>query len=259
MANLFKTRSKHHRIYVEEKGNRVILKFNNMVQTAVGIDESCVSYLAYINYLHLPLALKPDAEQVLIIGLGGRALPRRMLRDYPGMQLEVVEIDPVVVDVARRYFNLPQDPRLSVIVADGREYLASASRVYDLIISDAFQADSIPTQLTDEAFFRQVKLRLRPDGVLAYNVVSALQGSESAVFKSIYQNISAVWRSTYVFPVGISRYHDPESVRNIILLATDCQVPAETLKEMVENRAEGRVSIPGFPEFAQDLYRGRVC
>ena len=57
---------------------------------------------------------------MLFIGLGGGSAPKRMWRDFPELQLQVVELDPEVVDAAYRWFELPRDPRLDVDAEDGR-------------------------------------------------------------------------------------------------------------------------------------------
>lgn len=250
---LFKTRSRYHRILVVEKAGRRLLKFNNMTQTAVDADSGFFSFFSYINYLHLPLALKPDAERTLVIGLGGGALPRRMRRDYPEISIDVVEIDPAVVQVARDYFFLVEDDRLKVTVADGREFITSTRVTYDHIIIDAFNSDSVPVQLTTEGFFRQVKDRLSSDGVMAFNAISALRGMHSGTFDSVHRTVKKVWEKVYTFAIGYGSKKDPESLRNIIIMATDRVVPREVLEERIAGRVDGRVTVPGFSGFINDL------
>ena len=60
------------------------------------LDDPFETDLSYVAYLHLPLAVKPDASSALLIGLGGGMLAKRMWRDYPGMHIDAVEVDPGV-------------------------------------------------------------------------------------------------------------------------------------------------------------------
>ena len=83
---------------------------------------------AYSDYLQLPFAYRAQTENVLYIGLGGGSAPKRTWRDFPGVQLDAVELDPEVVDVAYEYFELPRDPRMKVEVQDGRRYVADERR-----------------------------------------------------------------------------------------------------------------------------------
>ena len=253
-VTVFQTRSQYHRISVVEKGGRRFLKFGHLPQTAIDIENGFSSCLPYVNYLHLPLAINPEGKKALLIGLGGGALPKRMWRDYPELEIEVVEIDPVVVEVARSYFGLPQDPRLTVTVGDGRDYVASTGKVFDYVIIDAFRSESVPDQLVTEDFMRQVKGRLTPEGVLTYNLIGAVQGHQSGPFLKIRQCVSEIWKKTFVFPLGLAKSSDPDRIRNIILLATDTEISRETLENRIKGRAGGRVTVPGFPNFRFDLY-----
>ncbi|NPV89459.1 MAG: fused MFS/spermidine synthase [Firmicutes bacterium] len=249
----FKAKSRFNRISVVDKSGIRMLKFDNMTQTAVDIEDGYRNRLKYIDYLHLPMAFTLDPARVLIIGLGGGALPRRMWMDYPRLSISVVEIDPKVVEVAYVYFDLPRDPRLSVFVDDGREYLGKDQTVYDQIIIDAFNTDSIPSDLITDGFMRTVKAHLGADGVMAINVIGAVGGTESFGFESIKRTVSRIWDRVFTFPIGIHKTGDLDRVRNIIMVATDQEVDAGVIEDRVKGRAQGRVSVPGFEEFYKDL------
>jgi spermidine synthase len=208
--------------------------------------------------MHLALALKPDAKRVLVVGLGGGSIIKRMWRDYPEVTIDAVEIDPVVVDVAERYFELPSHARIDVTVEDGRRFLRRTDETYDIIIMDAYYADALPFHLTTVEFFREARARLAPGGVLAYNVISAVEGPRSDLFRSMYRTVGGVWEHRWVFPIGIGTEGLPESNRNIIVLATDNRVSEEELRAQIENRVAGRVTVPGFDKFGRDLYLDSV-
>ena len=74
-------------------------------------------------------------EKVLYIGLGGGSAPKRTWRDFPGVRIDAVELDPEVVDVAYEYFELPRDPRMRVTVEDGRRYVSQNDGPWDVIAS----------------------------------------------------------------------------------------------------------------------------
>ncbi len=85
---------------------------------------------------------------MLVLGLGGGAVTKRWWRDYPDMTIDTVEIDPVVIDVAQRYFGLPDDERIRVVNQDARRFVQESSAKYDVIIVDCYYADSLPSHLT---------------------------------------------------------------------------------------------------------------
>ena len=115
----------------------------------------------YTDLFHLGIAYNPVRAR--------RPLrrPRRRLvgeadgRDFPELRLHAVELDPVVVDVAYRYFGLLRDPRLQVDVGDGRRFLAGNEKRWDVIVIDAFFADSIPAHLVTQEFLALVRSRRR--------------------------------------------------------------------------------------------------
>ncbi len=251
---VFRKDTQYHRITVIDRGNVRSLKFDNRRQSAIDLRDGYTSDIRYTDYLHLALALKPDAGRALVIGLGGGTLPKRMWRDYREMRIDVVEIDPVVVDVARRYFDMPSDPRLRVFTADGRRFVADTEERYDIVVIDAYYADSIPFHLATTEFFRQVRGVLSSDGVVAYNLIGRVEGDGSELFRSFYRTVRSVWSGVYVFPVGLAQDEAPRLTRNIVMLASDVAVPDAVLLDRIERRVGGRVSVRGFADFGADLY-----
>jgi spermidine synthase len=172
--------------------------------------------------------------------------------------VDSVEIDPVVVDVSRRYFFLPEDERIDVHVADARRYVQTTDETYDVVVVDAYYADSLPFHLTTEEFYREVKERMAPDGVLAYNVISAIEGDGSRLFRSTYRTAEGVWEDLWVFGVDPGHETPDDLNQNIIVLATDAKLTEDELLTRIETRVDGKVKVPGFEEFSGDLYEGRV-
>ena len=105
---------------------------------------------------------------------------------------------------------------------------------------------------------REVKAVMAPDGVIAYNVISSAEGDGSDLFRSMYRTAQGVWDDIWVFPIGIGSDGVAESRRNIIVLATDTRLSEDELRERIESRVDGSVSITGFAEMADDLYTERV-
>ncbi|MCX8007916.1 MAG: fused MFS/spermidine synthase, partial [Coriobacteriia bacterium] len=185
-AVLFRADTQYHRITVTEDAEVRHLRFDRSHQSGLRLDDPFASAIRYPDYMHLALALKPDAKRVLVCGLGGGAITRRFWRDYPQVRVDTVEIDPVVVDVARRYFWLEEDARLRVFVDDARRFVQRTAATYDIVIVDAYYADALPAHLTTAEFLSEIKRVMSPDGVLAYNVISAPAGPRSELFRSMY-------------------------------------------------------------------------
>lgn len=255
---LFRTDTQYHRLSVTESDNVRHLRFDASHQSAIDLADGYTSTIAYPNHMDLALALNPEATRVLVLGLGGGAIPKRWWRDYPDMRIDAVEIDPVVIDVAKRYFGLPDDERLRVVNEDARRFIQASNDTYDIVIVDCYYADALPFHLTTDEFLAEVKARMAPDGVLAYNVISSVSGPDSKLFRSMYSTASGRWSHLWAFPIGLGDSGLEAERRNIIVLATDAPVGRSELVSRIDDRVGGKVKVADFPDFAHDLYSGVV-
>ena len=255
---LYRADTQYHRITVTEDATFRHLRFDKTHQSAMNLKDGYTSSIRYPDYLQSALALKPDAKKVLVLGMGGGTVTKRFWRDYPGVRVDTVEIDPAVVGVATRFFAYPEDARLRTFTEDARRYVKATDQRYDIVIVDCYYADSLPSHLVTDEFFREVKAKMSPDGVLAYNLIGAVQGDHSRLFRSIYRTAGGVWSGMYVFPIGIGSDRSPDSRRNIVVLASDSGVSRDLLMRRIADRVGGRVTVPGFESFGRDLYGGVI-
>jgi len=257
---LLHKRTEHHQLRVVDTEGVRSLEFDGHRQSAIRLDDGFASDIRYTDYLHLTLALNPDPHRVLVLGLGGGALPKRMWRDYPAIErIDCVDIDPEIVEIARRYFELPEDDRLCVHVDDGRHFVQRSTERYDIAAIDAYYADAIPYALATEEFFRELDERLADDGVAAYNVIGAVEGWRSRTLRAVYKTMRQLWPRVYVFPVDLALARDPRRIRNVILLGTRVALSDRELAARIGSRVGGRVTIQRFPLFAEDLYTQTIA
>ena len=195
--------SAYHSIAVVEDGQDRYLRFDSSFQSAMDLDDPFVTPFDYVPYLSLAFAYRPEAANALYVGLGGGSAPKRAWRDFPDLRLQAVELDPEVVDVARKWFALPQDPRLAVEVEDGRRYLQRNDRRWDVIVLDAYYSDALPFHLTTQEFLQLVRDRLAPGGIVVANVIGAVEGENSKLFRAFYRRIA---RSSRAWPCTRSRF-----------------------------------------------------
>lgn len=254
---MYESHSAYHRLRVTDDNGVRLLKFERNQQSSMLLDDPFETTIEYVGYLHIALAVAPHAARALAIGLGGGSLVKRFWRDYEPMHLDVVELDAEVVEIAYELFALPRDERIRVIVGDGRAFLETSPETYDIIVIDAFDDDRIPQPLTTEEFLRTVRDHLSPDGVVAYNVIGSVYGPTSKHFRSLHRTASNVWRRVWSFPVGIAE-DAREQTRNIVMLASDADLSDDELLDRIASRVDGRVTVPKFELFAEDLYRGTI-
>jgi len=242
----------YHRITVSDEGAIRYLRLDRYWQSARDRSAPLRTVFSYTDYLHLPLALIPRPKHVLFVGMGGGTAPSRFFHDYPDLAIDVVEIDPAVADTAIRFFDLPRGPRLTVHVQDGRLWLRRTADRYDLIVLDAYLIDTIPFHLATREFYTEAAARLAPGGAVAANVIGALRGPESRLFRAIDKTFASVFPAVYVFPVDGDA---GESLQNLIIVGTSGpRLDAGAVRARAEAAAaSGRVTIAGFVRDAATL------
>jgi spermidine synthase len=243
---LYAKNSRYHRIVVVDDGAYRTLLFDALTQSGMRIKDPYASVFRYTDYLQLVMAYKPSARRVLFLGLGGGSAPKRFWRDYPQLQIDVAEVDPDVVGVARRYFAVPTDPRLRIKAQDGRRFLAESSRRYDAIVVDTYYSDSIPFHMTTREFVGLARERLTPGGVIAMNVIGSVRGSGSKLFRALYRTYRTEFPTVVVHPVD-----SVDTLGNIILLATEGAAPAKPL--LSARWRELRARTPTAPDLSRAI------
>ncbi len=210
---------------------------NNIPHSAMYLNESVKPVYRYTDYFNLALGYNTNISRVLFIGGGGFSGPKQFMEDYPWISVDVVEIDPVVVDVAHKYFLVPEtDPRLSIFVMDGRQFLEEAE-VYDLIVLDAYSFTYVPFHLMTDEFMRLVDSHLSSEGVLVANVIGSLVGDTSELLWSmvitVRQNIPQV--DLY------STIDGPDSVvQNICMVASKQEITPDMIEVNLGSWADSR-------------------
>jgi spermidine synthase len=139
-------------------------------QTALYPERPHELMLPYARAMSSAFLVQPKPKDVLIIGLGGGALPSFLRRHFPDTRVTVVELDPQVIDVARRFFGFKEDDKVRAVAGDGRKFIETTDQKYDLIMLDAYGPDSIPRALATREFLQAVKRRLAEGGIVAANV-----------------------------------------------------------------------------------------
>lgn len=153
-------------------GGRTLV-LDTLRHSYVDLDDPTYLQFGYIRTFAAALDTRPSEPQaVLHVGGGGMTLPRYLLRTRPDSTNLVVEIDAGVVDVDRTRLALPDDPRLTVQIADGRTTVARlATDSHDVYVGDAFGGVAVPWHLTTQETFRDISRVLRPGGLVVLNVI----------------------------------------------------------------------------------------
>jgi spermidine synthase len=205
------------KVHVRQRGKTRYLYLGrrmDIVHTRLHMDRPAELISPYQRCLLVAFALvdRPQrtVRRMAMVGLGGGALTRFFQIKLPDIAFHSVEIDPVVVAVARRFFGVRDTTGYRSYAMDGRAFLAQAKRPYDVIIIDAFDAEAnMPRQLASVTFFKLLKQRLRPHGVLITNFLV----HDRRIYASVYQTLKSVFPAVMRLP--LSRFKS----NNVLLIA----------------------------------------
>ncbi|WP_416838424.1 spermidine synthase [Haloferax sp. DFSO52] len=214
-TTVYHTQTAYQELRVVDAGDTRTLYLDRQPHSAMDLDDPTRHVFEYTSYFHVPFLLSDDIDRVLFVGGGGFTGPRVFLEKYPNVTVDVVEIDPEVVSVAKQYFRVQESERLNIYTMDGRQYLQETNQTYDLIVLDAYRKDKVPFQLTTVEFMRLTSDRLDDDGILFANVISAPSGPASQFYRAEYKTMQAVYPQVYSFPTAGSVV-----VQNIEVVAT---------------------------------------
>jgi spermidine synthase len=190
----------YNHIHVADDAGMRYMDFDNLRQSGMLLEDPWQLRLRYTRFLALALAFQPEPKRALVLGLGGGSFPKRLYRDFPQIVVDVVDIDPEVVAIAKRYFQVPEDSRLRLHPLDGRRFVQETTQKYDLIFLDAYNSDTIPFHLTTREFYRELEARLAPGGVVVSNIIGALRGPQSGFFRAMYRTLAETFPTVYVVP-----------------------------------------------------------
>lgn len=188
-------RSLYQTILITQEPSRLCMKFTIRDRER---NQSCMDprspkrmVFTYTRMMMASLLLTPEPGSVFVAGLGGGTLPTALAELLPEARIEVAEIDPAVIAVARTYFGFAANDRLQVHVSDARVFVKRAlarGEHYDLVLLDAYSGDYIPEHLMTLEFLAETRDLLASGGVLAANTfaTSSLYDHESVTYREIF-------------------------------------------------------------------------
>lgn len=185
-------------VQVFERGDRRELRFGNrIVQSAWSTVAPDTLLLEYTRAMMAALMVCPRAEYILHLGLGGGSLARFIHRFCPNVRQRVIEINPGVIEVAYRYFDLPVSSRLLVAEGNCIDYVETTRENYDLIFVDAFHAEGPSEGVNSPSFFQLLRRRLNRNGWVVANV----WGSDRERLHDISRLMNSIFPSTFAVSV----------------------------------------------------------
>ena len=175
----------------------------------------------------MPLILPPlidhPLRRALIIGNAGGTMARALVHEYPGVQVDGIEPDPAVSDIARQVMAMSSVAGLHVIEGDGRAFLETTSTRYDLVIIDAYHQAYVPFWLVTQEFFGLARAHLVAGGAIAFNM--ARVPGDDRLAQAVSGTLATVFPDVRVWPA--LRFNE-------LVMGFDRQMSSATLRSRLD-------------------------
>lgn len=174
---LYERQSRYHYIRVIESGNVRTMTFRrkgfDRNQSSMDMSDPFRPCLPYYPLMFSGYLFAPHPKRILIVGMGAGVLSRWSAYYFPEATVESIELDPDVVDVAKKFFGFEEGERQRVFIRDARvqiKVFQAQPEKYDIIMLDAFRGGYVPFHLTTKEFFEECRNILSLDGALVVNL-----------------------------------------------------------------------------------------
>jgi predicted membrane-bound spermidine synthase len=197
---VYETESAYNYIQVVKWGDDVYLRLNDGqgVHSVYNPHEilsgGIWDYFLVAPYFNNPPYGEEQLSSMALIGSAAGTVAKEYTAAYGPIPIDGAELDPQIIRVGREYFAM-DEPNFRPLAQDGRYFLATSDKKWDVVCIDAYRPPYIPFHLTTYEFFREVEEHLTEQGVVAinagrtstdYSLVNALAGTMKAVFPNVY-------------------------------------------------------------------------
>lgn len=218
---LYKGESPFSRYKVVETsydGRRARVLYGNRwsPQSGVALDDNPELLFDY-NQRFLEMVMSRPPKKLLVIGGGAFMLPIAVFERFANITIDVVEIDPLLVQLSKDFFNLPDDERMRIHVEDGAAFVANTNERYDMIILDAFTGYTIPHHLLEREAIEYYKRRLTKDGVVALNFISEYKPTRARLAHELIGSFGALFSELSLYQADVD--YETTDEQNLLLVA----------------------------------------
>lgn len=168
-------------------------------QSVVKIDDLNYLGLPYAKSAMIGLAFTQKLDRILVLGMGAGNIPMFLRKHYSDAQIDVIDIDPQIIALAKQYFNFLEDDLLKAYVQDGRAFIENVQKPYDLIFLDAYTAAGIPRHLATREFLLSLNKVLKPSGAIIANMWSTPK--VNPLYRSMLRTYQEVFHEVYTLRV----------------------------------------------------------
>lgn len=193
-----------------------ILKLGKEYSSGMYLDSDSLAF-PYSKFYKLAYHFVPNPKTSLLLGGGAYSVPKYFQVLDPGLQMDVLEIDPALTRIAEEEFNFKPDGKKIPVHDDGRSFLNQNNKQYDVIFGDAYQSlFSIPFHLVSREAIMRMHASLQPNGMLMINILCNIKGENRDLFHSMVKTCRSVFPLVRAFKP--QTYLPDTQVQNIMIM-----------------------------------------
>ncbi len=159
---------------------------------------------------HVPMAVHPHAENILVIGAGDGGVVRELTKYDTVKNIDVVEIDEMVIEVAKKYLPFTaskfDDPRVHIFYQDGLKFVRKIENEYDLIIVDSTDPFGPGEGLFTKEFYGNCFKALKEDGIMVNQHESPFYHDDAVAMQRAHKRIVESFDKCRVYQAHIPTY-----------------------------------------------------
>ena len=224
----------------EERPSGRALWLDTLRHSYVDLDDPTYLEFTYTQWFGDAItAMAPDGEPLSTLHIGGAGftMPRYLRAAHPGSTSEVLEVDALLVELAKEELGLELGDDITVRIGDARSTIAEgAPGEHDLVIGDAFGGVAVPWHLATVEFTELVAERLHDEGVYVMNLIDygprRFLRAEIATVAAVFDHVAVLGRAGSFGPTA------PGIGGNYVVLASDTPLPLTEIA--AENTRRGR-------------------
>jgi spermidine synthase len=244
--------STYNNIYIYKEGPQMIMTFGHnkrfYTESIYDTTDELALPVTYTRYSTVGLAYAGGLDNLLEVGFGGGRTAWYLHKSVPSLDITAAELDPAVVELAKKYFGIRAEDKFKVEVSDGRNYMVKSPDTWNIIMIDAYRGPFVPFHLLTEEFFKIVKSKLKPGGAVVQNIEPSTMMFDSAVatIQRVFPNIDLYDAGGNVVAIA---YDGPKRTQEALLArATELQKQYHfryPLPDIVSERRTVNRKVPG--------------
>ena len=200
---IFQEDSPYQQVRVSENDVFRYLILDSTFQTVMWKASPTSLAFPYCQVMMGVLPIVENPKRGLILGHGGGSFAKWLGEHWPDLELDVIEMDPSVVQAAERYFGYTPPPNHHVYVQDARTFLRNnPTRYYDVVWVDVFARHLIPFHLTTQEFFEELRKHVHPEGAVTVNLASSDAPANVRRAQAVFSTMQLVFAEVIAYEVA---------------------------------------------------------